>query len=169
MAIIETVPARATPESGVWCDLHQERPRGLLPEAERKRVAAYLETATDWGGTILIVGDVSHWVQVSAGEIVSFQSFLTGRLAQALGAAAGAPEGASVDAAMSQPERLAGLLRSAEVSGESGAALGALIGAELAATRAFWLGADLRLMGAGALADGYEAALRAQAAWVTRV
>ena len=70
---------------------------------------------------------------------------------------------------MSQPERLAGLLRSAEVSGESGAALGALIGAELAATRAFWLGADLRLMGAGALADAYEAVLRAQAAWVTLV
>jgi len=168
LAIIETVPARATPESGVWCDLHQERPRGLLPEAERRRVAAYLETATDWGGVILIVGDVSHWVQVSAGEIVSFQSFLTGRLAQALGAT-GVPEGASADAAMSQPERLAGLLRSAEVSGESGAALGALIGAELAATRAFWLGADLRLMGAGALADAYEAVLRAQAAWVTRV
>ena len=83
MAIIETVPARATPDSGVWCDLHQERPRGLLPEAERKRVAAYLETATDWGGIILIVGDVSQWVQVSEGEIVSCQSVLTGRVAQA--------------------------------------------------------------------------------------
>lgn len=168
MAKLETVPAKATPENGVWCDLHQARPRGLLPEAERKRVADYLRALPEWGGVILIAGDVSHWVQVSAGEIVSFQSFLTGRLAQALGAG-GAPDEATVADAMSQPERLAGLLRSAEISGESGAAIGALIGAELAATRAFWLGADLRLMGAGALADGYEAALRAQAAWVTRV
>ncbi|MCV2894811.1 2-dehydro-3-deoxygalactonokinase [Lentibacter sp. XHP0401] len=168
MAKLETVPAKAVPENGLWCDLHQERPRGLLPMEERKRVAAYLKALPEWGGVVLIVGDVSHWVQISAGEIVSFQSFLTGRLAQALGVE-GAPDDAAVADVMSQPERLAGLLRSAEIAGESGAALGALIGAELAATRAFWLGADVRLMGEGALADGYEAALRAQAAWVTRV
>lgn len=168
MASLVTVPAKATPESGAWCDLHQERPRGLLPAADRKSVARYVTANPEWGGVVLLVGEVSHWVQVSAGEIVSFQSFLTGRLAQALGAA-GAPDEVVLQDAMSQPERLAGLLRSAEVSGNRGAALGALLGAELAATRAFWLGADLRLMGDGPMADSYEAALRAQAAWVTRL
>ena len=168
MANFVTVPAKATPESGAWCDLHQERPRGLLPAADRKRVAGYVTANPEWAGVVLFVGEVSHWVQVSAGEIVSFQSFLTGRLAQALGAE-GAPDADVLQGTMSQPERLAGLLRSAEVSGNTGAALGALIGAELAATRAFWLGADLRLMGEGPLTDAYEAALRAQAAWVTRI
>jgi 2-dehydro-3-deoxygalactonokinase len=138
-----------------------------LPEAERRRVAAFVSTLPEWGGVVLVVGDVSHWVQVSAGEIVSFQSFLTGRLAATLGAEAALDETALADV-MSQPERLAGMLRSAEVSGESGVALGALIGAELAATRAFWLGADVRLIGEGGLSDAYETALRAQAAWVTR-
>ena len=165
--MLETVPAKAAPDNGVWCDLHQARPRGLLPEAERSRVAAFVSTVPEWGGVVLVVGDVSRWVQVSAGEIVSFQSFLTGRLAAALGAEAAPDETALADA-MSQPERLAGMLRSAEVSGESGVALGALIGAELAATRAFWLGADVRLIGEGRLGEAYETALRAQAAWVTR-
>ena len=168
MAKLVTVPAKAVPGSGAWCDLHQERPRGLLPVEARKRVADYVRANPEWGGVVLLVGEVSHWVQVSAGEIVSFQSFLTGRLAEALGAE-GPPDEGVLNDAMSQPERLAGLLRSAEVSQQSGAALGALLGAELAATRAFWLGADLRLMGEGALADAYETALRAQAAWVTRV
>ncbi|WP_298677565.1 2-dehydro-3-deoxygalactonokinase [uncultured Lentibacter sp.] len=167
MAKFVTVPAQATPESGAWCELHQERPRGLLPVAARKQVARLASAEPQWGGVVLLPGEVTHWVQVSAGEIVSFQSFLTGRLAQALGAE-GAPDMETLQDAMSQPERLAGLLRSADLAGESGVALAALMGVELAATRAFWLGADIRLLGEGALADAYEAALKAQAAWVTR-
>jgi len=164
---METVPAKAEPDDGLWCDLHQARPRGVLPEAARRRVAAFVRAVPEWGGVALLVGEVSHWVQISAGEIVSFQSFLTGRLAAALGAE-GLPDATALADVMSQPERLAGLLRSAEVSGESGVALGALIGAELAATRAFWLGADIRLIGEDTLSMAYETALQAQAAWVTR-
>lgn len=167
MAELETVPTRAAPEDGVWRDIVQERPRGLLPGDDRKRVAAALTDLQGWAGTVLIVGDPTHWVQVSAGEIVSFQSFLTGRIARALGAVEVLDEGALGDT-MAQPERLAAHLRSAELGGGA-AILGHLIGAELAATRAFWLGADIRLAGSGALADAYEASLRVQAALLTRV
>jgi len=167
LAESETVPTRAAPQDGVWRDLAQDRPQGLLPGNDRKRVAAALPDQEGWAGTVLVTGDPTHWVQVSAGEIVSFQSFLTGRIAHALGAAEALDEAALNDT-MAQPERLAAHLRSAELGG-GGAVLGHLIGAEMAATRAFWLGADLRLAGTGALADAYEAALRAQAALVTRV
>lgn len=167
MAVTETVPTQAAPQDGVWCDIVQERPRGLLPGEDRKRVASALTDMQNWAGTVLLVGDPTHWIQVSAGEIVSFQSFLTGRIARALGAAE-ALDADALNDTMAQPERLATHLRSAELAGGN-AVLGHLIGAELAATRAFWLGADIRLVGSGALADAYEAALRTQAALVTRV
>lgn len=167
MAVKETVPTQAAPQDGVWCDIVQERPRGLLPGEDRKRVASALTDMQNWAGTVLLVGDPTHWIQVSAGEIVSFQSFLTVRMGRALGAAE-ALDAEALNDTMTQPERLATHLRSAELAGGN-AVLGHLIGAELAATRAFWLGADIRLVGSGALADAYEAALRTQAALVTRV
>lgn len=166
MAKPETVPASALPLGGVWADLVQDKPRGLLPSAERRKVAAITEAAPNWAGTILICAELSHWVQVSAGEIVSFQSFLTGRLCAGL-AAEPAFDADALSDTMAQPERLAAHLRSAELEG--GAAMAShLLGAELAATRAFWLGADVKLLGEGDWPALYEAALKAQAAFVSR-
>ncbi len=167
MAKLETVPATAAPADGVWCDLTQDAPLGRLPVAERKKVANYLSANSDWDGVLCLTGEVSHWVQVSAGEIVSFQSFLTIRLAQAL-TADNAVSLEAVAQSVARPERLAAHLRSAELSGKNGAVLGHLIGAELAAARAYWLGVDLRVIGKGAVADAYESALKEQAAMVSR-
>ena len=167
MAKLETVPARATPDNGLWCDLSQDAPLGVLPVAVRKDIAGFLGAHPQWDGVLCHVGDVTHWVQASAGEIISFQSFITLRMAQALGAGEAVSQGA-VEESVARPERLAAHLRIAELSGQDGAVLGHLIGAELAAARAYWLGVDLRIMGAGPVADAYEEALKAQAAMVSR-
>ncbi|MBU2980506.1 2-dehydro-3-deoxygalactonokinase [Lentibacter algarum] len=163
----ESVPAKAKPDSGVWCDLTQAAPRGLLPAQERKAVAAFVASDPEWDGVICVTGDVTHWVQVSAGEVVSFQSFATLRMAKALGGTEAVTPSA-VEESLARPERLAAQLRAAELSGDLGAVLGHLLGAELAAARGYWLGVDLRVIGENPLADHYEAALRGQAAMVSR-
>jgi 2-dehydro-3-deoxygalactonokinase len=147
----DTVPAPAL-GSG---DLVQESPPGRLPADRRALVSAYSAANPQWDGVICLPGDPSYWVHLSAGEVVSFQSFLTLRLACALGAG----DGVSCDAVeetMARPERLAAHLASAEVSEKSDALLGHLLGAELAAARVYWLGQQVLVIGDDA---GYGAAL----------
>ncbi len=110
---------------------------------------------------------LAHWVHLSAGEAVSCQSFLTPRLAAALGAAEEADAEALADT-LSRPERLAAHLRVAEVRGAPAALTGHLLGAELAAARPYWLGQEVNLIGPKAAIGARAAALEAQGVPVTR-
>ena len=84
------------------------------------RIAGFLSLNRNWDGVICLPGNVTHWVLVSAAEVVSFQSALTlavfRALAQPIGmqdAAATWSESALTEAAadtMSRPERLASRL-----------------------------------------------------------
>jgi 2-dehydro-3-deoxygalactonokinase len=86
------VPAQVLPDSGALSPLTQAAPPGLLPATACLRLAGVLATRPQWDGVCLLPGtDVTHWVHVSAGEVVSFASFLTPRLAQLLGADAASP------------------------------------------------------------------------------
>lgn len=160
----ETVPAKALGEG----PLEQRSPRDRLGVKARLAVAGFAVAQPGWDGVIALPGDPGHWVHLSAGEVVSFQSFLTLRLAAALGAEGALPERAAIQDAMARPERLATLLRSAELGGNRDAILGHLLGAELAASRSYWLGRQVILLGAGALAEGYADALEAQGVPVIR-
>jgi 2-dehydro-3-deoxygalactonokinase len=152
----DTVPARLLPEGGALRDLRQGAPLGLLPAADRLLLIGLTRLKQNWDGTVCLIGaDRSHWVQVSADEAVSFQSFLTPRLAAAL-----APDAQGVDSeaaadTLSRPERLATHLSSADIAGSKDAILGHLIGAEIAATRAYWLGQMVAVIGDGAIARAY--------------
>ena len=110
---------------------------------------------------------LAHWIHLSAGEAVSCQSFLTPRIAAALGAAAEADPTAIADT-MSRPERLAAHLRAAEVQGAPAALTGHLLGAELAAARPYWLGQHVALIGDDKLCKAYSDALGAQGLPVER-
>ena len=108
---------------------------------------------------------LAHWVHLSAGEAVSCLSFLTPRLATALGAAAEADAEADAQAladTLSRPERLAAHLRTAQVQGAPAALTGHLLGAELAAARPYWLGQSVALVGKAAATTTRAAALEAQ-------
>lgn len=158
------LPAPVLPEAGAGLPaLEQDNPPDVISAWVRLWVAGLRASAPQWDGVVCALhGDVVHWLHLSADEIVSAQSSLTPRLALALDMAGAALDPEAVAESLSRPERLALLLRTAEVSGESSRALGGLIGAELAATRAYWLGQQVMVIGDGALAEGYAVALKAQ-------
>lgn len=165
--------------------LHQRDPSGLLQGAET-RIAGFLSMNKDWDGVICLPGATSVWAQISAGEVVSFQSFLTGELIETLAADGAAPTDTAVDDTafdealsdgLSRPERLAGRLASlradralGQMPGPTAQArlAGTLIGAELAAARPYWLGQTLAVIGPEAEASLYMRALAQQGAPATQ-
>jgi 2-dehydro-3-deoxygalactonokinase len=159
--------------------LKQRDPPDVM-RGEETQIAGFLAGEPDFDGILCLPGTHSKWAHVSAGEVVSFTSFMTGEIFALLGresvlrhsvAADGWSEPdflEAVDETLSRPERLAARLFGlraesllADLAPERARARlsGLLIGAELAATRPYWLGRDLVLIGAAGLADAYRAAL----------
>lgn len=155
----------------------QQSPADLL-RGEEVRVAGFLALNPRFDGVICLPGAQSRWVHVSAGEIVSFRSFLTGMLFSGLPGLAVPQAGwdepalvAAVERAMGRPAGFAGdlatvlaemRLKGLPAGAASSQALGLLIGLELAAAKPYWLGQNVALVGEGALVAPYRAALTAQ-------
>ncbi|MDX8347442.1 2-dehydro-3-deoxygalactonokinase [Cognatiyoonia sp. IB215446] len=156
---------------------------------EETQIAGFLALNKNWDGVICLPGTHTKWVHVSADEVVSFQTFMTGELFATLSAytvlrhsfgADGWDDAAfltGVEDAMSRPERLAARLfslRAEELLNDlSGAAArarlsGLLIGAELAAAKPYWLGQQIAVVGASKLTKLYVDALAAQSAPATQ-
>ncbi|MGR3761775.1 2-dehydro-3-deoxygalactonokinase [Roseobacteraceae bacterium NS-SX3] len=163
--------------------LQQPSPPALMQGAET-RISGFLELNQNWDGVLCVAGNATHWVLVSAGEVVSFQSFLTVALQRAAAPiAADHGEGwdrvslaNAVQDVMGKPEmlaaRLAGLQAASALQDPSGPIArgqlwGLLLGAELAAARPYWLGQNLALIAPEPLAGPYSAALEAQGLPVT--
>ncbi len=144
----DRLPAAILPKGGTGLPaLEQASPPDIIGATVRLWLAGALAARPNWDGVACVAhGDVTHWIHVSAGEAVSAQSTLSPRLVAALG---GAPE---VDAdaladTLSRPERLAAHLRQAEVAGNGAAMTGHILGAEMAATRPYWLGQEVLVIG----------------------
>ncbi len=158
---------------------------------EETQIAGFLMDLPDFDGVICLPGTHTKWVHVSASEIVSFRTFMTGEifaliadqsvLRHDIGQSTG--EGwieeaflEAVSDAISRPEALAArlfalraesLLAGPSPNAARSRASGLLIGMELAAARPYWLGRDVAVLGDGPQAAAYEAALGAQGAPVT--
>ena len=158
--------------------LSQASPPDVM-RGEETQIAGFLAAEPRFDGTVLLPGTHSKWVHVSAGEVVSFRTCLTGELfdllstRSALRAAVdgGWDDGAflsAVSETLSRPERLAADLFSLRadwlLNGTPGRARlsGLLIGAEIAATKPWWLGREVAIVGEGTLARLYESALKAE-------
>ncbi len=180
-----TAPTRA-PASDPRLDvrilpgLSQSSPPDIM-RGEETQIAGFLADEPDFDGVLCLPGSHSKWCQISAGEVVSFRTVMTGELFAALSShsvlrhtVGGWDDAAfvqAVDDAIAKPEMLAarlfGLRAAAILDGLSparsaGRLSGLLIGAELAAQRPYWLGQDVVLIGAPALSQHYAAALRTQ-------
>lgn len=150
---------------------------------EETQIAGYLAANPGFDGVLCLPGTHTKWVHVSAGEIVSFRTFMTGELFALVSERSvlrhsvdcqGWDDAAFTDAldvTRSRPESLAAHLFSLRAGqllhDQSGATVrarlsGLLIGAELAAARSYWLGQPVALVGAPHLTSIYAAALRAQ-------
>ena len=161
--------------------LSQGRPADVM-RGEETQVAGVLALHPGFDGVICHPGTHSKWVQVSAGEVVSFQTFMTGELFALLSTQSvlrhGMAEGwddASFDAglsdALSRPDRIAArlfslraefLLHGLTPSQARARLSGLLIGIELAGAKPYWLGQKVMLVGATALAASYTRALGSQ-------
>lgn len=178
-------PAR-DPRLAVWIvpGLSQRAPSADVMRGEETQIAGLLAATPDWDGVACLPGTHSKWAEISAGEVVSFRSFMTGELYALLAsgsvlrhalAGAGAGEGddgaafdAAVTEAAARPEALAArlfqiraesLLSGLAPDAARARLSGALIGAELAAAKPWWLGRDIRIVGGGALGRRYARAL----------
>lgn len=164
--------------------LKQANPPDVM-RGEETQIAGYLAGYKNWDGVICLPGTHTKWVQVSAGEVVSFRTFMTGEMFSLLSGHSvlrhsvgeGWDDAAFAEAAadaLSKPEQMAARLfglRAADLLNGQDASVararlsGFLIGAELAATRPYWLGQQIAIIGAEGLSDVYGHALKQQGAF----
>ncbi len=167
---------------GIAPGLSQPQPADVM-RGEETQIAGALALYPRFDGVICLPGTHSKWAHVSAGEVVSFQTFMTGEMFALLANQSVLRHGVQSDAwddgafaaavgeTLSRPERLAsklfglraeGLLHSLSADAARARLSGLLIGAELAAAKPYWLGQDVALIGAPQLSRNYAAALSLQ-------
>ncbi|MBQ2262574.1 MAG: 2-dehydro-3-deoxygalactonokinase [Loktanella sp.] len=167
----------------------QMQPADVM-RGEETQIAGYLAQNPNWDGVICLPGTHTKWAHISAGEIVSFQTFMTGEFFATLASHTVLRHSVAQDGwddaafetglsdAYARPEKLAGRLFSLraegllhDLPGSSARARlsGLLIGAELASAKPYWLGQQIAVIGAGALASLYVKALAMQAVFATQV
>jgi 2-dehydro-3-deoxygalactonokinase len=162
--------------------LSQAKPADVM-RGEETQLAGALALYPGFDGVFCLPGTHSKWAQVSAGEVVSFQTYMTGELFALLSTQsvlrhslttegwddASFDEGLSE--ALSRPDRIAARLFSLRAEGllhgltapQARARLsGLLIGIELAGAKPYWLGQEVKLIGAEKLAASYARALASQ-------
>ena len=160
----------------------QDRPADVM-RGEETQIAGVIAARPSFDGVICLPGTHTKWAHVSAGEIVSFRTCMTGELFALLSGqsvlrhsigADGWDEAAFAEAAAATMTKPAGL--SADLFALRAEALlqdlspasararlsGLLIGAELASVKPYWLGRDVVILGEDGVASAYGQALGAQ-------
>lgn len=165
--------------------LRQNSPADVM-RGEETQVAGALALTPGFDGVICAPGTHSKWMQVSAGEVVSFQTYMTGELFALLSTQSVLRHSMTMDGtepwddaafdaglsdALSRPDRIAARLFSLRAEfllhgltpTQARARLsGLLIGIELAGAKPYWLGQKVILIGAPSLAANYIRALKVQ-------
>ena len=163
-----SVPCKVlAPFAGEVPGLVQESPAARATGAQVVMIAGVIAERPNWDGVICVVGPRTVWAHVSAGEVVSFASFVSVDVAEGLQAISEKGFDDGLQATLSRPERLAGELAETDVT--PGRAWGALLGAELAAARPYWLGQEVILVGEAPVDGFYERALQSQGAMLQRM
>jgi len=159
----------------------QAKPADVM-RGEETQIAGFLAQKPDFDGVLCLPGTHSKWVHISAKEIVSFRTFMTGEMFALLAEQSvlrfSVQAELDLDAfdtavgdALSRPEtvgaelfalRAGTLLATLSESAARGRLSGLLIGTELAGARPYWLGRDIALIGAGKLTALYQRALAQQ-------
>ncbi len=162
--------------------LSQADPADVM-RGEETQIAGFLASDPRFDGVLCLPGTHAKWARISAEEVVSFQTCMTGEMFQLLAeksvlrhsiGAAGEDPAAFAEAVsdtISRPEKLAqrlfGLRAETMLNGLCTATArarlsGYLIGAELASTKPYWLGQEIAIAGSPALAAAYASALKTQ-------
>jgi len=179
--VVTAVTEQPTLSVRILSGIKQSNPADVM-RGEETQIAGYLSVNPEFDGVICLPGTHTKWVHVSAGEIVSFRTAMTGELFGLLSTQSvlrhsmgkGWDASAfldSVDTAISRPESLAAelfslraknLLNELDNDAARSRLSGLLIGAELASMRPYWLGQKVAIIGVQNLSQAYEAALIVQ-------
>ncbi len=164
--------------------LKQMSPPDVM-RGEETQIGGFLAMEPGFDGILCLPGTHNKWAHISAQEVVSFRTFMTGELFDLLGTQSvlrhsvtgdGWDEDAFAEAVsdtLSRPAALTsalfgvradGLLNGTPPARARARLSGLLIGAELAAARPYWLGQQVVILGEDALARAYQSALAAQGA-----
>jgi 2-dehydro-3-deoxygalactonokinase len=162
--------------------LKQENPADVM-RGEETQIAGVLALHPQFDGALCLPGTHSKWAQISAGEVVSFQTYMTGEMFALLSQHSVLSAGLSgadwddnafdsgVRDGMARPERILallfrlraeGLIAGLSPSAAKARLSGLLIGSELAAAKAYWLGNRVALVGSSVLTAAYARALALQ-------
>ena len=159
--------------------LCQKKPADVM-RGEETQIAGLLAQRPGFDGVACLPGTHTKWAEISAGEVCSFVSVMTGEIFALLSRQSVlrhtiGPQGLdraefleSLDASLTQPQSIAARLFSIRAEGlvagidpvvARSRLSGLLIGLELAATRPWWLGRAIVIVGSSALAETYRMAL----------
>lgn len=181
-----TVAAPGSRDVTVIGGVKQANPADVM-RGEETQIAGYLALNPGFDGVLCLPGTHTKWVQISAGEIISFRTAMTGEIFALLAEHSVLRHAmgpgwdkdaflAAVSDAIARPEtlstwlfniRAASLLDGMPPEIARARASGLLIGAELASMRPYWLGQNIAIIGAQDLAQIYTDALVAQGAAAT--
>ena len=169
--------------------IRQTNPADVM-RGEETQITGFLAQNPGWDGVICLPGTHTKWVHISANEIISFQTFMTGEMFALLAgqsvlrhsiARSGWDNDAFASAmslTLSRPESLAARLfslRATQLVHDTdtitlrASLSGLLIGAELAAAKPYWLGQNVTLIGANAVSAPYIAGLATLGIQATRM
>jgi len=163
--------------------LSQTTPNADVMRGEETQIAGYLAAHPNFDGVICMPGTHTKWVHVSAAEVVSFQTCMTGELFALLSKQSVLRHSlqgfawdddafaTALSECLSRPASVSAKLfelRAADLLQGQGAAIararlsGMLIGLELAGTKPYWLGQQVALIGDAKLCGLYQKGLSAQ-------
>ncbi|MDF2142260.1 2-dehydro-3-deoxygalactonokinase [Paenirhodobacter sp. CAU 1674] len=156
--------------------LQQATPPEIVHPAEVARIAGLLAAQPQFDGVVWLCGATSLWAHLSAGEVVSVTRTASAALLPPAARCDGPGFADALADCLSRPERL--LRHLAPVAEDralpeatTGAAAGAVLGADLAAAKPWWLGQQVLALDC-ATAPGWAAlgaqALSAQGVQVTQ-
>ncbi|SFT92223.1 2-dehydro-3-deoxygalactonokinase [Sedimentitalea nanhaiensis] len=169
--------------------LEQQSPADVM-RGEETQIAGFLSTEPDFDGVLCLPGTHCKWAHISAGEVVSFRTFMTGELFALLSGQSVLRHSVStggwdddafrtaVGEAMARPAavsaslfsiRAESLLNGMPADTARARLSGLLLGLELGGARPYWLGRDIAVLGESGIAAAYCNALAAQAAQVRSV
>ena len=168
--------------------LRQDRPVDIM-RGEETQIKGVLNKYKNFDGIICLPGTHTKWARISAGEIVSFQTFMTGEMFYLLSEESVLKHSAAkngldekifkncVNQMMSDNKLLSSTLFSlraefilknlSELEARSRLS-GYLIGLELSGSRAYWLGETVFILGEAEISLAYEIGLESQGVNVMR-
>ena len=162
--------------------LKQNNPADVM-RGEETQIRGFLSIFSNFDGIICLPGTHTKWVHVSAGEVISFRTFMSGELFALMSKYSVLKHSvnsngwndqefkSAVSESISKPQKIFSdffklraddLLNKVEKSVLRSKLSGYIIGAELAGAKPYWLGQNIVILANDDLSKMYKAALEGQ-------